>query len=253
MSDVVPAATGPSLELFRKAAEQFLGEHAQPRRPSAQSGPQRQYSLFRASSVAEADAAREWQRKVVDGGFGWIRGPREYGGRDLPSAYERSYQALERSYITPPRAALGVSLGMVAPTLMEVGSDEAKQRWARALHRGDAIGCQLFSEPGAGSDLAAVSTTAVEHDGGWIVNGQKVWTSGAHYSDVGLLLARTSTEAPWHRNLTAFLIDMRGDGVEVRPLRQMTDRRTSTRSSSPTSGSPMPIASATSTAAGESR
>jgi len=222
MSDHAPPVVAPSLEEFRESAEAFLLEHAHPRQTSNESRPQRQYSLFRASSVAEADAARNWQRTVFDAGFGWISGPVEYGGRALPSAYETSYQALERNYITPQRAALGVSLGMVAPTLMQVGSDEAKDRWARALHRGDSIGCQLFSEPGAGSDLAAVSTNATKDSADWVVNGQKVWTSGAHYSDVGLLLARTSTEAPRHRNLTAFMVDMQAEGVDVRPLRQMT-------------------------------
>jgi alkylation response protein AidB-like acyl-CoA dehydrogenase len=114
-----------------------------------------------------------------------------------------------------------VSLGMVAPTLQQFGSPSAVSRWLRALHRGDSVGCQLFSEPGAGSDLAAVSTRAVRQGDDWLVSGQKVWTSGAHFSDVGLLLTRTSSE-PRHRNLTAFVVDMRAPGVEVRPLRQMT-------------------------------
>jgi alkylation response protein AidB-like acyl-CoA dehydrogenase len=110
---------------------------------------------------------------------------------------------------------------MVAPILQQFGAPEATGRWLRALYRGDSVGCQLFSEPGAGSDLAAVSTKATRRGGEWVVSGQKVWTSGAHFSDVGLLLAQSST-APRHRNLTAFVIDMYAPGVEVRPLRQMT-------------------------------
>ncbi|MGH9037215.1 MAG: acyl-CoA dehydrogenase family protein, partial [Acidimicrobiia bacterium] len=101
------------------------------------------------------------------------------------------------------------------------GTETTRKAYLAALHRGDVIGCQLFSEPGAGSDLASVSTRAVRDGDEWAVDGQKVWTSGAHYSDIGLLLTRTAPE-PRHRNLTAFVVDMRAPGVEVRPLRQMT-------------------------------
>jgi alkylation response protein AidB-like acyl-CoA dehydrogenase len=215
----MPTAS-PTLAQFEAAAEEFLRASCAPRA----AGPgrsQRQFSLFRGSTLAEADAARAWQRSMFDAGFGWITGPPEFGGGGLPAAYLRAYQAVERRFDTPARAALGVSLGMVAPTLMEFGTPQALQRWATAVHRGDIIGCQLFSEPGAGSDLAAVSTRAALEDGAWTVDGQKVWTSGAHYSDLGLLLARTS-DAPRHHNLTVFLVDMAAPGVEVRPLRQMT-------------------------------
>lgn len=178
-------------------------------------------TLFRGATEAEVRAARAWRRTLFDAGFGWLTGPVELGGRGLPAEYERAYLRLEREYDTPSRSPLGVSLGMVAPTLRQFGSPAAVGRWLRALHRGDSVGCQLFSEPGAGSDLAAVSTRAVGDGTGWVVNGQKVWTSGAHYADVGLLLARSSA-APRHRNLTAFVIDMHAPGVDVRPLRQMT-------------------------------
>jgi alkylation response protein AidB-like acyl-CoA dehydrogenase len=220
MTRTVHPPTDLTLTQFTDAAEAFLSRVAEPRR-SADRTSRRETSLFRASTVAEAEAAREWQRTVFDAGFGWITGPREYGGRGLPRTYERAYLALERQYDVPSRAALGVSLGMVAPTLLDFGTPEALQEWARALHRGDAIGCQLFSEPGAGSDLAAVGTRAQRRGSEWFVSGQKVWTSGAHYSDIGLLLARTSSQ-PRHRNLTAFIVDMHASGVEVRPLRQMT-------------------------------
>lgn len=218
-------AESPTLDEFRDAARAFLDGAA--RRTTGRDGDGRwgvgddRVTLFRGATVQEADRARAWRRTAFDAGFGWITGPPEHGGRGLPGAYERAYLTLERDYETPSRSPLGVSLGMVAPTLQQWGSPEAVERWLRALHRGDAVGCQLFSEPGAGSDLAAVSTRAARGDDGWVVTGQKVWTSGAHYSDVGLLLARTSPE-PRHRNLTAFVIDMRAPGVEVRPLRQMT-------------------------------
>jgi alkylation response protein AidB-like acyl-CoA dehydrogenase len=215
----------PSMEEFLHAARSFL-DGAVPRSggPSGTTtwgeGDDR-VTLFRGATDEEVEAARAWRRAVFDAGFGWITGPVEHGGRGLPGAYERAYLTLERKYSTPSRSPLGVSLGMVAPTLQQFGSPSAVERWLRALHRGDSVGCQLFSEPGAGSDLAAVSTRATRRGDDWVVSGQKVWTSGAHFSDVGLLLARTST-GPRHRNLTAFVVDMNAQGVDVRPLRQMT-------------------------------
>jgi alkylation response protein AidB-like acyl-CoA dehydrogenase len=111
---------------------------------------------------------------------------------------------------------------MVAPSLLAFGGDEVKERYLRSMYRGDVVGCQLFSEPGAGSDLAGVSTRATAEGSGWRVNGQKVWSSGAHLSQVGLLVCRTGDPAARHRNLTAFFLPMDSAGVSVRPLRQMT-------------------------------
>lgn len=211
----------PTLEEFSASAREFLEREALGRRTHSVTATTRNVSLFRASTVADADAARAWQGTAYDAGFAWITGPTSEGGRGLPPVYERTYQRIEREFETVSRTPLGVSLGMVAPTLAQFGSDEARGTWLRALYRGEAVGCQLFSEPGAGSDLAAVATTARNEGDHWVVSGQKVWTSGAHYSDVGLLLAKTS-DGPSHQNLTAFLVDMSAPGVEVRPLRQMT-------------------------------
>jgi alkylation response protein AidB-like acyl-CoA dehydrogenase len=222
MSIEAVADSTSTLEEFTEQATAFLEQVAARRSDVLESSrPAIQTSLFRGSTRAEAEVAQEWQQSVFDAGFGWISGPIELGGRGLPGRYERAYQTLERSYVTPSRTALGVGLGMVAPTLVQFGTPAARQRWARAMYRGDVIGCQLFSEPGAGSDLAAVSTRATRDGDGWTVDGQKVWTSGAHYSDIGLLLARSSAGTR-HHNLTAFLINMHAPGVEVRPLRQMT-------------------------------
>jgi len=116
----------------------------------------------------------------------------------------------------------GIGLGMVAPTILAHGTDVAKDAYLRAMHRGDLVGCQLFSEPGAGSDLAGVETRAVRDGDEWVISGQKVWTSGAQYADLGEVLCRTDPEQPKHRGLTAFVVDMHAPGVEVRPLRQMT-------------------------------
>jgi len=175
----------------------------------------------RAEEATVIAAAKAWRRTIFDAGFGWITGPTEYGGRGLPTGHQRAYQELERRFATPPPDPFMISLGMVAPTVLTHGLDHIRRRYLPALYRGDLIGCQLFSEPGAGSDLAGVATRAVPDGDHWTVDGQKVWTSGAHYSDIGLLLARTSP-GPRHRNLTAFLVDMHAPGVDVRPLRQMT-------------------------------
>lgn len=212
----------PTIEEFVSGARAFL-ESVSTGRSRAQSGTGKsRYALFSGSTEEEITAAIEYQRAAFDHGYGWISGPVEDGGAGLPVAYEKAFAAVEREYTIPSKGPLSVSLGMVAPTLAQFGSAEAKKRWLLGLRRADVVGCQLFSEPAAGSDLAAVRTKAEQHgDGDWIVTGQKVWTSGAHYSDIGIVLTRTS-EGPRHRNMTAFVVDMRTPGVEVRPLRQIT-------------------------------
>ena len=211
------------MEQFLDGARTFLAEVCEQRRPTRTSTVKSRYALFSGSTDDEIAAAVDYQRAAFDAGYGWITGPVEYGGAGLPGAYERAFAAVERQYAIPSKGPLSVSLGMVAPTLAQFGSDEAKQRWMAGLRRADVVGCQLFSEPAAGSDLAAVQARALPSEDGaqWRLNGQKVWTSGAHYSDIGIALTRTS-DGPRHRNLTAFVVDMRAPGVEVRPLRQIT-------------------------------
>lgn len=170
----------------------------------------------------EVAAAKGWAQKVFDAGFGWITGPERYGGRELPKSYQSIYRTIESRYSTPSQAPRGIGLGMIAPTILAHGTEAAKQRYLRALYRGDIIACQLFSEPGAGSDLASLQTRAVLDGDEWVVNGQKVWTSGAQYSEIGEILCRTDADLPKHRGLTGFIVDMKAAGVEVRPLRQMT-------------------------------
>src|SRR5918996_1611744 len=152
-----------------------------------------------------------------------ITGHEAYGGRGLPRDYERIWQSLENDYDVPTMAPFGIGLGMVAPTILAHAIEDVKQRYLPAMYRGDTVACQLFSEPVAGSDLAGIQTKAIRDGDEWILNGQKVWTSGAHYSDIGEIITRTSTYPDSrHRGLTMFLVDMRAPGVEVRPLRQMT-------------------------------
>jgi alkylation response protein AidB-like acyl-CoA dehydrogenase len=222
--------TAPRLEDFLRRADLWLAA----RYPRADEAPGRRFAWGEGSDevrvfqepdpAQEADALpaiRRWRQELWDHGYGWIAGPAEYGGGGLPAAYARAFAQLTRSYRVPGDAALTVSLGMIAPTILHHGQREQKEHWLPLLHSGQQIACQLFSEPDAGSDLAAVRTRAVRDGSQWRISGQKVWTSGAHLADVGAIICRTGDQ-PRHHNLTAFLIDMRAPGVTVRPLRQMT-------------------------------
>ncbi len=167
-------------------------------------------------------AACAWRQKKFDAGFGWITGPENYGGAGLTRPYELAYQRLEGQYEVPNQGAFTIGLGMVAPTILAHGSDLARDLYLKKMYRADIIGCQLFSEPGAGSDLASLQTKAVRDGDEWIITGQKVWTTGAQFSDLGEIIARTDPDMPKHKGLTGFIVDMHAPGVEVRPLRQMT-------------------------------
>jgi alkylation response protein AidB-like acyl-CoA dehydrogenase len=166
--------------------------------------------------------AKQWRAKRYDAGFGWISGPADLGGRGLPAAHARAYDNLEAKYTVPAGGFFGIGLGMVAPTILTHATPDVKAKYLPKMYRGDIVGCQLFSEPGAGSDLAGLTMRAERDGDEWILNGQKVWTSGAHYSDIGEVIARTDWDMPKHRGLTGFVVDMKAPGVEVRPLRQMT-------------------------------
>jgi alkylation response protein AidB-like acyl-CoA dehydrogenase len=215
-------------EDFALEAEEFLEANAVRR------GPERHVFGEGSDSVSllqersqkderrEVAAAKIWAQKVFDAGFGWITGPLAYGGRDLPASYRRRYVELEARYETPSQACRSIGLGMVAPTILAHATETAKSLYLRDLWRGDIIACQLFSEPGAGSDLAGVQTRAARDGDEWVVNGQKVWTSGAQYSDIGEIICRTDPDLPKHKGLTGFIVDMLAPGVEVRPLRQIT-------------------------------
>ncbi|MEY4339507.1 MAG: hypothetical protein RLZ14_1357 [Actinomycetota bacterium] len=167
-------------------------------------------------------AACAWRQKKFDAGFGWITGPTQYGGAGLTSAHERIYQRLEGQYAVPNQGAFTIGLGMVAPTILAHASDLARELYLKKMYRADIIGCQLFSEPGAGSDLASLQTKAERDGDEWVITGQKVWTTGAQFSDIGEIIARTDVDMPTHTGLTGFIVDMHAPGVEVRPLRQMT-------------------------------
>ena len=166
----------------------------------------------------------EFLRARFDAGLAWVHFPEGLGGLGLPRGFQQYVEHLLAEAGAPdnePRK-IGIGLGMAAPTILAFGTDEQKQRYLRPLWTGEEVWCQLFSEPGAGSDLAALATRALPDGDAWVVNGQKVWTSSAHKAQRGILVARTDPDAPKHRGMTYFLADMTDPGVEVRPLRQIT-------------------------------
>jgi alkylation response protein AidB-like acyl-CoA dehydrogenase len=165
------------------------------------------------------EVAKAWQRKKSEGGWVCLHWPKEYGGRGATAVERVIWQQEEGIYfkLTTP---FQIGEGMCGPTLMAYGSEADKRRYLPRIASGEEIWCQLFSEPSAGSDVAGLRTRA-ERDGDyWIINGQKIWTSGAHYSDYGILITRTDPTVPKHKGLTMFYIDMRSPGVEVRPIKQ---------------------------------
>ena len=173
--------------------------------------------------LADLAAARVWAQTVFDAGFGWISGPPEpTAGVGCPVSTSGSTPRWQPTTPRPSMSAYGIGLGMVAPTILAHATEAVKQAYLQTMYRGDIVACQLFSEPGSGSDLASLQTRAVRDGDEWIVNGQKVWTSGAQFSDIGEIICRTDPELPKHRGLTGFIVDMHAPGVEVRPLRQMT-------------------------------
>jgi alkylation response protein AidB-like acyl-CoA dehydrogenase len=163
-------------------------------------------------------------RARFDAGLAWVHFPEGLGGLGADSGLQPGVEhalALAGAPDNKPHTNV-IGLGMAAPTLLRFGTAEQQQRWMRPLWTGEEIWCQLFSEPGAGSDLANVATSARPHASGWLVNGQKVWTSLAHDATWAILVARTDPAQPKHRGLTFFVCDMRAPGVQVRPLRQIT-------------------------------
>jgi alkylation response protein AidB-like acyl-CoA dehydrogenase len=158
--------------------------------------------------------------KFYEAGFSGITWPKEYGGQGLTDEHQLAFNKAAAGYEIP--SIFGISQGMFGPTLMGMGSEEQKHRWIKSMINGDHVWCQLFSEPGAGSDVAGLRTRAEKDGDEWVINGQKVWTSGAQRADYGALIARTDPSVPKHNGISMFIVDMRDPGVTVRPLRQAT-------------------------------
>ncbi|HEX7537275.1 MAG TPA: acyl-CoA dehydrogenase family protein [Dermatophilaceae bacterium] len=180
-------------------------------------------ALLSTSDPATTDRL-DFLRARFDAGLAWVHYPPGLGGLGLPRTTQSQVDRLLRTAGAPdidPRGT-GIGLGMAAPTILAFGTAEQKRRFLKPLWTGEEVWCQLFSEPGAGSDLAAVSTRAVRVGDSWVVNGQKVWTSSAHTARFAILLARTDPSVSKHAGLSYFICDMADPGVEVRPLRQLT-------------------------------
>ena len=158
-----------------------------------------------------------------DAGLAWVYYPEGLGGLGLPRPLQAIVEDRMREVDAPnPGMYNALGIGMGAPVLLAHGTEEQQQRWLRPMFTCEEIWCQMFSEPGSGSDVAALSTKAVRDGDEWVVNGQKVWTTLAHVSKWGMLVVRTDPDVPKHRGMSYFIVDMESDGVEVRPLRQIT-------------------------------
>ena len=209
----------PAEAAFRAEARAWLDAHA-----PAKGGPDDFSEGYLAGDVdphAHVERAKEWQRLLFDHGWAGITWPTEYGGRGLSAVESMIWnQEMGRYGVTVGPFAVGI--GMAGPTILRHGTDAQRKRFLRPMLRGEEMWCQLFSEPEAGSDLAALRTRAVRDGDEWVVDGQKVWTSSAATADWGILLARTDPDATKRKGITYFLVDMRTPGIDVRPLRQIT-------------------------------
>ena len=172
---------------------------------------------------AAVDRGRHWEQVKYDARWGAVDWPERFGGRGLPSAFAAALLAAERDWDLPRRNELfAVTQRMIAPTVRDWGTSGQVEQFVRALLRTDIMACQLFSEPEAGSDLAAVRTRAVRDGGDWVLSGQKIWSSMAACAQYGEAICRSDPDAPKHNGLTAFLVPLDSPGVTIRPIRQMT-------------------------------
>ena len=197
----------PEEARFREEAASWLAENA----PTD--------DAFRALTPLEQ--AKVWQKQKYDAGWACIGWAPEFGGRGASAIEEVIWRQEESQYDLPASFFL-IGQGMIGPTLMAWASDEDKARFLPPLASGEEVWCQLFSEPAGGSDLAALRTRAERDGNDWVINGQKIWTSGAHYSDYGVIVVRTDPTVPKHKGLSYFYVDMKAPGVEVKPIKQLT-------------------------------
>ena len=173
------------------------------------------------AGLGEIEQAKLWQKRKFDAGWACIRWPKEYGGRDA-SAIEQVIWNQEEARGGTTFGVFGIGQGMAAPTMMAWATEEQKREHLPPLASGEHIWCQLFSEPAGGSDLAALRTRAVKDGDEWVINGQKIWTTGAHFSDYAILVLRTDPNVPKHKGLTYFFLDMKSPGIEVKPIKQIS-------------------------------
>ena len=166
--------------------------------------------------------AKLWQKKKADAGWACLRWPKEFGGR-AATAIEQVIWGQEEAKVNPPNTGVFmIGQGMGGPTMMAWATEEQQKQYLPKLASGEEIWCQLFSEPAGGSDLAALRTRAERDGDDWLINGQKIWTSGAQYSDYGIIVLRTDPNVPKHQGLSYFFIDMKSPGIEIKPIKQMS-------------------------------
>jgi len=194
---------------FRAEANAFLSKHLEPKVSQG----------IRLRGQDAMERAKDWQRKKAENGFAKISWPPELGGRNGTPMQQVIWNQEENKFLAPT-GPFTIGLGMCIPTVIAFASEENKEKYVQKAVHGEQIWCQLFSEPSAGSDVAGLKTKAVKDGDEWVINGQKVWTSGAHYSDYGILLVRTDPKVPKHKGLTMFIVDIKQAGVEVRPIHQ---------------------------------
>ena len=206
----------PEEASFRAEARTWLEAHAH--RRDSHEGKSADHTRDLAGHM---QACRDWQRVLYDNNWAGITWPKQYGGRGS-SAIQSAIFAEEMSQFDVATGAFAVSIGMVGPTLIAHGTPEQQQHHLAPILKGEEVWCQLFSEPGSGSDLASLGTRAVRDGDDWIVNGQKVWTSFGQFADYAILLARTDVDLPKHAGITYFILDMKSPGIDVRPITQIT-------------------------------
>jgi alkylation response protein AidB-like acyl-CoA dehydrogenase len=201
----------PSVEALREQARIWLAEHASEAPPD--------YGAILPPALA--DAGRRWQRQLFEAGWAGLHWPAEHGGRGLTPAHTAAWTSECALAQAPPWINM-VGMVLAGGSILAFGTPEQQAAHLRGILTAEQVWCQLFSEPGAGSDLASLSTTAERDGDSWVVTGQKVWCSNGRVADRGILLARTDPGAPRHAGISFFLLDMHLPGIEVRPLRQMT-------------------------------
>lgn len=174
--------------------------------------------------AAAVQRCKDWQAKKADAGFAGLTWPKRFGGKEASPILQVIYNQEEEDY-SVPRGLFEIGLGMCMPTMMAYAKPEQLDRYVRPALRGEEVWCQLFSEPAGGSDLAVLRTRAERDGNDWVINGQKIWTSGAHLSDFGIIVVRTDPNVPKHEGLSFFFLDMKSPGIEIRPIHQMSGTR----------------------------
>jgi|SRR5690554_103549 len=203
----------PEEAAFRSEVRQWLADNAQDYRKPLPAGISEEEYIAR---------GRAWQKRKAEAGYAAICWPLSEGGLDGTSMQEMIFAEEESRFHVPVGPFVTIGTSLAVPTIRTHGKPEQIERFSRPTLEGDILWCQLFSEPGAGSDLAALRTRAVKDGDDWVVNGQKVWTSWAHVADWGIMVARTDTHVPKHKGLTYFLVDMKAQGIDVRPIPQIS-------------------------------